>query len=126
MRTLIKMSLIGCMALAIVCTTTLLGHTQDATTQKFLCAKCGVVTEIGNCPPGTPSYKRPCVDIKDFRQKKEITTISPGGYAEPARDIGHAPEWSHNDVSVSKPMLCAKCGKAFHIDERMKEYQMLR
>ena len=49
MKTLVKTSMIACMALAIVFMTVPFGYTHEATTPKTLCAKCGVVRTVGQC-----------------------------------------------------------------------------
>ncbi len=83
MKTLKKTLMIGCIALAIVCMTAPLGHTQGVTTPKAICAKCGVVTPIGQCPPGANWTDRPCVDIKNFGRQKPAMTLPMGPATEP-------------------------------------------
>ncbi len=70
MRTFIKTSMIGCMVLAIVCLTAPFGHTQGVTAPKTLCAKCGVVTDIGKCQPIDKSTDYPCVSINSYGRMK--------------------------------------------------------
>ena len=76
MKTFIKTSMIGCLALAIVCMTSALGHTQGIMTpqppSKTLCAKCGVVTEFAKCRPTDKPTDYPCVDIKNYGRMKPI------------------------------------------------------
>ena len=91
MRTLIKTSVIGCLALAIVCMTYSLGQTQGITTpkppSKALCAKCGVVTEIAKCRPVDKPTDYPCADIKNYGRIKPLepkpNVTLPYGAAQP-------------------------------------------
>jgi hypothetical protein len=48
-KTLVRTSMIACMALAIVFMTVPLGYTQEVTTPKAIGAKCGVVRTIDQC-----------------------------------------------------------------------------
>jgi hypothetical protein len=49
MKTLVSTLMIVCMALAIVFMTVPFGYTQEVTTPKTLCAKCGVVRTVVQC-----------------------------------------------------------------------------
>jgi hypothetical protein len=78
MRTFIKTSMIGCLALAVVCMTSALGHTQGTMTPnppaKTLCAKCGVVTEIAKCQPVDKTTDYPCVSINSYGRMKPLAS----------------------------------------------------
>ncbi len=97
MKTL-KRLVIVCMALALVCVTAPLGHTQ------------GVATPIGKCSPGTliPSWDRDraCPDIKNYGAQKPAWRL-PGSPAT-GTDLayGKAPSWSeeeHPKLGLSRP-----------------------
>ena len=100
MRTIIRASVIGCLALAIVFMTAPLGYPQ------------GVETPIGQCPSGMapiPRWdkERACVDIKNYGTLKPAWTIgkSPARGTEGDSAYGLAPSWTlgKEPVNLLKP-----------------------
>ena len=87
-----------------------LGDTKTATPPNTLCAKCGVVTEIGKCPPDAKLTDWPCVDPKNFTAKKAPVMLPKHAEAESAQAD-----------SRGETLACAKCGKPFLVDEGIKE-----
>ena len=135
MKTLKKTLMTGCMALALVCMAAPLGHTQEVTPAKSICAKCGVVTPIYQCPQGSPNSV--CVDINgNGRAKGFIFPATPSKKLWTLEDhylqdlgtvsaYGQCPSWSTDGVCVvgGEDTICPKCGAAFHIDAGIKSLE---
>jgi hypothetical protein len=117
MKTLFRTSMVVGVALAFICLTAPLGHTQT------LCAKCGTATLIAKCPPGV--IKSDCADVKDFVRPNWSFDFRSGAIAvSPSKDsdlvYGLSPAWS-NDGAPGENRVCAKCGVAFPLDSGIKK-----
>jgi hypothetical protein len=147
MKTLKKTLMTGCMALAIVCMTAPLGHTQAVTpigqcspgsadrvcvdikgngeSKPAVTLPKSPATEpelaIGQCSPG--SANRDCVDIKNYGDSKKAWKLE-DPYIETERALGLCPAWSHDGVCVgSEATVCPKCGIDFPIDAGIKSLE---
>ena len=85
--------MVVCMALAVMGMAAPLGHTQEVTPAKTICANCGVAAPIAKCPPGVT--KPSCPDVKD--------------YVRPNWRLDFSPSTQEATTPATK---CAKCGVA--------------
>ena len=134
MKTLVKTSMIIGMALAIVFMTVPFGYTQEVTTPKTVCAKCGVVTTVDDCSYG-PGLTRVGPTTKPGprlgnegcgKQKPALTSHNgesiwfrgPRPATEPVRAFGQSPAWPEDNGAAT---VCPNCGNGFGSDERLRQ-----
>jgi hypothetical protein len=106
MRSLIKISLVVSIALALSCMTAPFGYSQE-----YLCRNCGVANEYPKCPPGMIKiFQNGCLDIKDIVGPTRVVDLRPP--EDPDTAFGLSPAWSADGALGESTACHKKCGAA--------------